>query len=91
MVQGPHHPSTPLVPRHLVGFFRRDPVLAADGWTYERRALEKYMARPSCHGLPKSPASQLPPWKATESHGGLEVAKRSGFMIFVLVSFFHDF
>jgi len=21
MVQGPHHPSTPLVPRHLVGFF----------------------------------------------------------------------
>lgn len=41
----------------------RDPVLAADGWTYERRALEKYMARPGVHGLPKSPATCLPkPW-----------------------------
>eukprot|EP00438_Fugacium_kawagutii_P009682 Skav208638 [mRNA] locus=scaffold1081:32822:47201:- [translate_table: standard] len=38
---------------------KRDPVLAADGWTYERRALEKYMARPGVHGLPKSPATQL--------------------------------
>eukprot|EP00913_Durusdinium_trenchii_P027085 g25418.t1 len=33
----------------------RDPVLAADGWTYERRALEKHMTRG--HGLPKSPVT----------------------------------
>lgn len=34
----------------------RDPVLAADGWTYERRALEKFMAS-NHHGLPKSPVT----------------------------------
>lgn len=35
----------------------RDPVLAADGWSYERRALEKYMARSDLRGLPKSPVT----------------------------------
>ncbi|CAJ1398576.1 unnamed protein product [Effrenium voratum] len=34
----------------------RDPVLAADGWTYERRAVEKHMARAG-RTMPKSPVT----------------------------------
>jgi len=49
-----------------------DPVVAGDGFTYEREALEQWLS--SAHGVPKSPLTNRP-MESTAMHPNLTLRK----------------